>query len=151
VVACRTRWRWSLAEARASARRSVARSRSRARVVVNGLPEDPIEDVVAAIVADGGTAMAFAGDVAHEDTARACVDAAVARHGALDVLVNNAGVLLVNAETDDMPTDAFDEQLRCNVRSAFLMSSRRRPSAAAARWTRSRMPTRSSPPTRRAS
>jgi NAD(P)-dependent dehydrogenase (short-subunit alcohol dehydrogenase family) len=36
--------------------------------------------------------------------------------------VNNAAVLLANAETDDMPVDAFDEHIRCNVRSAFLMT-----------------------------
>jgi NAD(P)-dependent dehydrogenase (short-subunit alcohol dehydrogenase family) len=36
--------------------------------------------------------------------------------------VNNAGVLLANAQTDDMPVDVFDEQIRCNVRSAFLMT-----------------------------
>jgi NAD(P)-dependent dehydrogenase (short-subunit alcohol dehydrogenase family) len=38
------------------------------------------------------------------------------------VLVNNAGILLVNSETDDMPVEKFDEQIRCNVRSAFLMT-----------------------------
>jgi NAD(P)-dependent dehydrogenase (short-subunit alcohol dehydrogenase family) len=31
-------------------------------------------------------------------------------------------VLLVNAETDDFPLDKFDEQIRCNVRSTFLMT-----------------------------
>jgi NAD(P)-dependent dehydrogenase (short-subunit alcohol dehydrogenase family) len=30
--------------------------------------------------------------------------------------------LLANAETDDMPVDVFDEQIRCNVRSTFLMT-----------------------------
>lgn len=93
-----------------------------AKLLVNGLPDDPIDDVVSAIVNDGGEALAFAGDVSDEKLARACVDAAVSRYGRLDILVNNAGVLLANAETDDMPTEKFDEQLRCNVRSAFLMT-----------------------------
>jgi NAD(P)-dependent dehydrogenase (short-subunit alcohol dehydrogenase family) len=93
-----------------------------AKVVVNGLPDDPIEDVAGAIVKQGGEAIAFAGDVSEEDNARACIDAAIATYGKLDVLVNNAGVLLANAETDKMPVDKFDEQIRCNVRSAFLMT-----------------------------
>ena len=93
-----------------------------AKVVVNGLPDDPIDDVVADIVKDGGEAFAFAGDVSDEANARACVDATLSNFGRIDVLVNNAGVLLVNAETDDTPVDKFDEHIRCNVRSAFLMT-----------------------------
>jgi NAD(P)-dependent dehydrogenase (short-subunit alcohol dehydrogenase family) len=97
-------------------------AREGAQVVVCGLVDDPIEDVAAAIMADGGEAIAFAGDVADEQDARACVEAAISRYGKLDILINNAGVLLVNAETDAMPIDQFDEHLRCNVRSAFLMT-----------------------------
>jgi NAD(P)-dependent dehydrogenase (short-subunit alcohol dehydrogenase family) len=97
-------------------------AREGAKVVVNGLPDDPIGDVASAILEEGGDAMTFAGDVSDEDQARACVDACIERYGRMDVLINNAGVLLVNAETDDIPTSKFDEQLRCNVRSAFLMT-----------------------------
>jgi NAD(P)-dependent dehydrogenase (short-subunit alcohol dehydrogenase family) len=93
-----------------------------ASVIVNGLPGDPIDDVVASIVGEDGRAAAFAGDVSNEGEARACVATAIERFGKLDVLVNNAGVLLVNAQTEDMPVDKFDEQLRCNVRAAFLMT-----------------------------
>jgi NAD(P)-dependent dehydrogenase (short-subunit alcohol dehydrogenase family) len=97
-------------------------AREGAKVVVNGLPGDPIEDVVQAIVKEGGKAIAFPGDVALEKNASACVDAAVETFGRLDVLVNNAGVLLANAETDKIPVETFDEQIRCNIRSAFLMT-----------------------------
>lgn len=97
-------------------------AREGARVVVNGLPGDPIEDVVADIEEDVGQAVAFAGDVSDEATALACVAAAIDAFGRLDILINNAGVLTANAETDDMPIDKFDEQVRCNIRSAFLMT-----------------------------
>jgi NAD(P)-dependent dehydrogenase (short-subunit alcohol dehydrogenase family) len=97
-------------------------AREGAKVVINGLPDDPIEDVADAIRDEGGEAIAFAGDVSDEDQVQACVAAAIEQFGRLDVLVNNAGVLLVNAETDDFPTDQFDEHIRCNVRSAFLMT-----------------------------
>src|SRR5262245_30710690 len=101
---------------------ALAFAREGARVVVNGLPDDPIADVVSAILDAGGEAIPFAADVSTEDAARKCVDTAIARYGRLDVLVNNAGVLLANAETDDMPVEVFDDQIRCNVRSAFLMT-----------------------------
>jgi NAD(P)-dependent dehydrogenase (short-subunit alcohol dehydrogenase family) len=93
-----------------------------ASLVVNGLPGDPIEDVARAINDEGGEAVAVAADVSDEAGARQCVDAAIRHYGRLDVLINNAGVLLVNAQTDAMPLDKFDEHLRCNVRSAFLMT-----------------------------
>ncbi len=38
-------------------------AREGAKVVVNGLPDDPIGDGVSAILDDGGTAIPFAGDV----------------------------------------------------------------------------------------
>lgn len=97
-------------------------AREGATVLVNGLPGDPIDDVVAAIEDDGGKATAFAADVSDESQARACVEEALKRFDRLDILINNAGVLLVNAETDDMPIDRFDEHVRSNVRSAFLMT-----------------------------
>jgi NAD(P)-dependent dehydrogenase (short-subunit alcohol dehydrogenase family) len=97
-------------------------AREGAKVVVCGLPDDPIDDVAAAIASDGGEAIAFPGDVSQEKDARACVESAIKAYGKLDVLINNAGVLLVNAETDAMPIDKFDEHIRCNVRSAFLMT-----------------------------
>jgi NAD(P)-dependent dehydrogenase (short-subunit alcohol dehydrogenase family) len=93
-----------------------------AKVVVNGLPDDPIGDVVTAILEDKGTALLFAGDVSDDMTARACVEPAIDEYGQLDVLINNAGVLLVGAETDKIPLDKFDEHVRCNVRTAFLMT-----------------------------
>ncbi|MGH8175677.1 MAG: SDR family NAD(P)-dependent oxidoreductase [Steroidobacter sp.] len=97
-------------------------AREGAQLVVNGLADDPIVDVAAAIAREGGRAIAFPGDVSHEQTARDCVAAAISAYGKLDVLINNAGVLLANADTDEMPIGAFDEHVRCNVRSAFLMT-----------------------------
>jgi NAD(P)-dependent dehydrogenase (short-subunit alcohol dehydrogenase family) len=86
-----------------------------ARVVVCGLPDDPIEDVVKAIRDNKGEAVAFAGDISEERAAKQCVKR-------LDVLVNNAGVFLDNAMTQDYPIEDFDETIRMNIRSAFMMT-----------------------------
>jgi NAD(P)-dependent dehydrogenase (short-subunit alcohol dehydrogenase family) len=88
-------------------------AREGASVLVNGLPDDPIDDVVQDIVADGERATAFPGDISHDGTARKCVEAALSTFGKLDILINNAGVLVVNAATDAFPVDKFDEQIRC--------------------------------------
>ena len=91
-------------------------------VVVAGLPDDPVADVVKHINKAGGEAVGYTGDLADEAHARACVQRAVDEYKRLDVLVNNAGVFLFTGETTDYPTADFDETLRMNVRSVFLMT-----------------------------
>jgi NAD(P)-dependent dehydrogenase (short-subunit alcohol dehydrogenase family) len=93
-----------------------------AKVVVNGLPDDPVQDVVSTIQQAGGEAIPYVGDVSHETHAQACVQAAIAQYGKLDILVNNAGVFLVTAMLEDYPIDAFDQTIRMNIRSTFLMT-----------------------------
>lgn len=93
-----------------------------AKVVVNGLPDDPVEDVAEALKEYGGEAIAYAGDVSEPAQAQACIQAAIDKYGRLDILVNNAGVFLVTAETQEYPIDAFDQTIRANIRTAFLMT-----------------------------
>ena len=97
-------------------------ARECARVVVCGLPDDPIEDVAKTIRDNGGEAVAFGGDISEEHSARECVDLAIKKFKRIDVLVNNAGVFLDNAMTEDYPIADFDETIRMNIRSAFMMT-----------------------------
>jgi len=97
-------------------------AREGACLVLNGLPIDPVREVAEAIVAGGGQAVVYLGDVAEETAARACVDLALQRFGRLDVLVNNAGIFIANAETDDYRVEDFDRTIRNNLRTAFLMT-----------------------------
>lgn len=93
-----------------------------ANVVVCGLPDDPVEEVVKNIRENGGQAIAFKGNISEESEAGKCVQTAIDEFGQLDVLVNNAGFFDGNKETQEFPTEAFDRMFKWNVRSAFLMS-----------------------------
>ena len=97
-------------------------AREGASLVLNGLPTDPVREVAEAIAAGGGQAVVYLGDVAEETAARACVALAIQRFGRLDVLVNNAGIFIANAETDDYRIEDFDRTVRNNLRTAFLMT-----------------------------
>jgi NAD(P)-dependent dehydrogenase (short-subunit alcohol dehydrogenase family) len=92
------------------------------RVIVSGLPDDPIEDVVESICDQGGEAIAFGGDISEERAARRCIETALKHFKRLDILVNNAGVFLDNAMTEDYPIEDFDRTVRMNIRSAFMMT-----------------------------
>ena len=93
-----------------------------ANVVLNGLPDDPIFEVAESIKQYGGQAIAYSGDVAEENQAIACVKTAIDHYGRLDILVNNAGVFLATGETQDYPIEVFDQTIRNNIRTAFLMT-----------------------------
>lgn len=93
-----------------------------ARVVVNGLPTDPVKAVVDSIQRKGGQAVGYLGDVSDEKAAEECVQTAISKWGRLDVLINNAGVFVAVGETQDYPIDDFDFTVRMNMRSAFLMT-----------------------------
>jgi NAD(P)-dependent dehydrogenase (short-subunit alcohol dehydrogenase family) len=97
-------------------------SREGARLLLSGLPDDPVADVAKAIASAGGQVEIHFGDLSEEQNARACVDLAIQRFGALDVLVNNAGIFIANAETDLYRIEDFDRTLRNNIRTAFLMT-----------------------------
>lgn len=68
-----------------------------------------------------GTVLALEGDVANEESARSAVERTVAQFGALDVLVNNAGIE-VAGPISLMKSEAWDRQLAVNLKGAFLFS-----------------------------
>ena len=68
-----------------------------------------------------GQVLAIQGDVASEESARDAVERTVAQFGALDVLVNNAGIE-VAGPISLMKSEAWDRQLAVNLKGAFLFS-----------------------------
>lgn len=90
-------------------------------VMVNDLSQARAEAVADEIRAAGGTAAAAGGDVSCEGDVAAIHAAAVAEHGAANLLVNNAGIahqaLFENLEVRD-----FDRMFAVHVRGTFLMT-----------------------------
>lgn len=63
------------------------------KVVVNDVTAEAAAEVVTAINEAGGTAMAGVADVSDSTAVGTMVDAVMAEHGRIDVLVNNAGLV----------------------------------------------------------
>ena len=66
-----------------------------ARVALGDIDAVRMSSVVAAITASGGKAMAFTVDVTDKDQVRDTAEAVLSHFGALDVLINSAGVMLI--------------------------------------------------------
>jgi NAD(P)-dependent dehydrogenase (short-subunit alcohol dehydrogenase family) len=96
--------------------------REGAQVVVAGVQDDPVDDIVERMHEHGGEAVSFVGDLSNEDTARECVESAVECFGKLDILINNAGVLNVLHPIEDFPTDKFEEMIASNILAVFMMT-----------------------------
>jgi NAD(P)-dependent dehydrogenase (short-subunit alcohol dehydrogenase family) len=78
-----------------------------ARVILTDVSDDAGETVAEEIADAGGEATYVHADVSREADARSMVQAAVERFGALNVLYNNAGVMLA----DDGSVDSTDESI----------------------------------------
>lgn len=74
------------------------------------------------IVAAGGTAIAVAADVRRGNEVRALVDRVTADLGPIDVLVNNAGSLVIRRGIRDVTEDQLDDIFALNLKSAVLAS-----------------------------
>lgn len=90
-----------------------------ATVVVADLDDDHAGAVVAVIEAAGGTALAAHVDTSDAAQVEAMVDLAVRETGALDLLVNNAGIGGPRAPTADYPLDGWHEVIGVNLHGVF--------------------------------
>lgn len=91
-----------------------------AQVLVNDINVSQGERVVASINEAGGRASFFAADVTRSADVAALVAAAVARHGRLDVMVNNAGWTHRNRPALEVSEEEFDKCYAVNVKSIYL-------------------------------
>ena len=93
---------------------ALACARAGAAVALAARRAERIEALAAQIVADGGRAIAVPTDVGDEQQAQAFVQRAHAELGRLDVLVNNAGVMLLGP-IENAPTEEWRRMIHANV------------------------------------
>ena len=106
-----------------------------AHVALAARSVDKLEAVAAEIAAAGGTAKAFALDVASEDSIKECAKAVIAHFGKVEILVNNAGItrdgLMMRMKRAD-----WDDVLTTNLTGAFLLTQACVSSLMKNRWGR---------------
>jgi 3-oxoacyl-[acyl-carrier protein] reductase len=91
-------------------------AREGAAVVINFTSSaEKAQALVDAIVSDGGRAMAFHADVASKPAVEAMAAATAKQFGAVDVLVNNAGILRPGT-TLKLTDDDLDEMIDVNLK-----------------------------------
>jgi NAD(P)-dependent dehydrogenase (short-subunit alcohol dehydrogenase family) len=94
-------------------------ARQGASVVVNDLHEHAAALVADEIVAAGGAATAFGGDVTDPSSVEASVDAAVTTFGGLHLAVNNVGGAAVRGLVADIDIDGYRRLIDLNLNSVF--------------------------------
>lgn len=106
-----------------------------ATVALAARNQDKLNELAQEITAAGGTAAAFAMDVADEEQIKSAIKAAIGRFGKIDILVNNAGItrdqLVMRMKRAD-----WDSVLNTNLTSAFLTIQQVIPSMLKQRWGR---------------
>jgi len=95
-------------------------AREGAEVVVTARRRQALEQLVAEIAAEGGTAVARAGDIRDETCAKALVALAVESYGGLDIAFNNAGTLGEMGPATGVSLDGWRETLDTNLTGAFI-------------------------------
>jgi len=100
---------------------AIAFAAAGAQVVLAARRADRLDSLAARIAEEGGTALPVPTDVTDETAVLRLFAQAIDRFGAVDVLVNNAGVADHNP-TEEITLDRWRTVLDANLTSAFLCS-----------------------------
>jgi 3-oxoacyl-[acyl-carrier protein] reductase len=115
---------------------ALALAKAGAAVAVNFRDrERQAAETVDAIKASGRRAVAIRADVSHRLAVEEMVREVEARLGAIDVLINNAG-LATTRGLDDLTEEDFDRTIAVNLKSVFLCTAAVLPGMRARRWGR---------------
>ncbi|MEV0537720.1 SDR family oxidoreductase [Kitasatospora sp. NPDC050463] len=99
---------------------ALAFAREGARVAVAGRTESSLAETVRLIEEEGGKAVVLVGDVADGADAARLVRETVARLGALDIAVNNAGILGAVAPIADLTEEDWRRVVDTNLTGTWL-------------------------------
>ena len=92
------------------------------RVVVSDIDAGTAGRVAGAIVADGGTAVAHAGDVSRPEDAESAVALAVREFGALQLAFNNAGIGAPFKPAGELTTEEWRRVIDINLSGCYWMA-----------------------------
>ena len=92
-----------------------------ARVVINGTQANALAETAAALEAVGAEYRMVTGSVAEPATAQALIDSAVSAFGAVDAVVNNAGIVR-DRTLLKMSLEEWDDVIAVHLRGAFLVT-----------------------------
>jgi NAD(P)-dependent dehydrogenase (short-subunit alcohol dehydrogenase family) len=92
-----------------------------AQVVVTGRRNEPLRDAVREIEQSGGQALAITGDVTRRESVESALSGAVEYFGRLNVIVNNAGAVVV-ADADHTSDEDWHSVIEANLTGTFLVS-----------------------------
>ena len=106
-----------------------------ARVALAARNEDKLNQVTAEIAAKGGSAAVFTLDIASEESIKACAKAAISHFGAVEILVNNAGITRDTLALRMKRAD-WDDVLHTNLTGSFLVTQALLSAMLKARWGR---------------
>lgn len=93
-------------------------AREGALVVVSDMNQATVDDTVAEIRKEGFDALGFVVDVTKRAQIDAMVQAVMAKYGRIDVLVNNAGIVM-DAQLKKMSDVAFDKVIDVNLKGTY--------------------------------
>jgi NADP-dependent 3-hydroxy acid dehydrogenase YdfG len=93
-------------------------AKSGAKLVLGARRHEQLTTIAREIEADGGVAVPVALDVTSRDSMEAFVEQARSHFGRIDVLVNNAGVMLL-APLSDLRTSEWDRMIDVNIRGVL--------------------------------
>lgn len=92
-----------------------------AQVVVSGRRNEPLRGTVSEIEKAGGDALAIVADVTKRESVESALSGAVEYFGRLNVIVNNAGAVVV-ADADHTSDDDWHRVIEANLTGTFLVS-----------------------------